>query len=442
MRIAWFDPVGGASGDMIVASLLDAGLPRRYLEEQLDGLGLDGYHLEIFKTAPRQMASTRFIVHRDRSPREDHHAHQPQKPEHSHSHQNHQNTPGHQHRHSAASPHSHGRHLGDISEIINKSKLPDRVKQRALEVFHKLGEAEAKVHGTTLEEIHFHEVGAVDSIVDIVSACIGLEYFDIDTIITGPLPLSSGTVKCDHGEWPVPGPATMELLKDFQWRPTGIIGELVTPTAAAIFSALGQSAKQMPDAVFHHTGYGTGTHDYGIPNVLRVCIGTAVRPLAEMDFASRGQTVVIETNLDDLSPELLPPVMEKLLDAGARDVWFTPILMKKNRPGILVRALAEDSVKDALIRILLVETPTLGVRFWTADRICLNRVTREVETPWGMVRVKCAQLPEDDYKFAPEFEDVRKVAENARLPLRQVFAEVERLAGVALSDNPFKEADS
>lgn len=437
MKIAWFDPIGGASGDMIVASLLDAGLPTDYLEENLKTLALEEYHLEIYRFTPRQMASTRFIVHRE-------HLEETPHGDHGHSHKHdHTHYPGEDHHHDHHhKPKSHplGRRLGEISSLINESTLPDRVKKHSLEVFHRLGEAEAKVHGTTIEDIHFHEVGAVDSIVDIVSACIGLEYFQIDTVIIGALPLSSGTVKCDHGEWPVPGPATMELLKDFQWRPTGIIGELVTPTAAAIFSTLGKSASQMPQAVFHHIGYGAGTHDFGIPNVLRVCIGVAEEETPE--YASRGQTVVIETNLDNFSPELLPHVMEKLLDAGAQDVWFTPIQMKKNRPGVLVRTLAPEELRGEMIRILLTETPTLGVRFWNAGRICLNRTIREVDTPWGPVRIKCAQLPGEAFKCAPEFEDVKRAAAVSGLPLRSVFAEIERIVAETIADNPFKETDS
>lgn len=411
MRIAWFDPIGGASGDMIVASLVDAGAPFEEIRRGLEGLGLDGFTLEATRTVSHQIAACRFLVRTE---------------EQSHRHGAHG---GHGHAHAGHHPH---RHLADIERIITSSTLSDCVRKNILAVFRALGEAEAKVHGTTVDRIHFHEVGAVDSIVDITAACLALELLGVEKLYVDPLPLSRGTVKCAHGEWPVPGPATTELLRGFRWRNTDIEGELVTPTAAAIFAALGCDSAGMPPYRLTATGYGAGTHDYGIPNVLRVCVGDS----APASAVPSDEVMVVETCLDDESPQILGHTMEMLLEQGALDVWFTPVQMKKNRPGVKLSLLCDKDSLQSLINVLLKETSTLGVRYWPASRRCLERRHFSVETPFGPVRVKAARLPGGDEKMAPEYDDVRRLATERGVAAREVYRVAMTAARSARAGSP------
>ncbi len=383
MNVAYFDPIGGASGDMIVGALLDAGVNSDKLMDSLSSLGLDEYEIRIEKAAPYRISSTRFQVHT--------------------------------HRHHSKERH-HGRHFDDIKKLVSQSNLPEGVKCGAIKVFRTLGEAEAKVHASSLGDIHFHEVGAVDSIVDIVSACIALGMLKVDKIIVGPLPLSHGFVQCDHGEWPVPGPAAMELLKGFKWRTTDIEGELVTPTAAAIFAAFGTSSQKMPEMILKSIGYGVGSNDYGIPNVLRVCIGED-----SLTDQEHEDVIVIETSLDDQVPELLDHAMNKLFISGALDVWFTPILMKKNRPATQLTVLTQPENEEKLTNIILSETSTLGVRRYVVKRTCLEREVRSVHITDGDIRVKLGKLPDGTTKAAPEYDDVKAIAEKSGRPAREIY---------------------
>ncbi len=410
MRIAWFEPIGGASGDMIVASLVDAGAPFEEIRRGLEGLGLEGFNTEVTRTISHQIAACRFLVRTE---------------EHSHGHDDHGR---HGHAHSGHHPH---RHLADIERIITSSTLSDRVRKNILSVFRALGEAEAKVHGTTVDRIHFHEVGAVDSIVDITAACLALELLGVEQLYVDPLPLSRGTVKCAHGEWPVPGPATTELLRGFRWRNTDIEGELVTPTAAAIFAALGRDSSGMPPYRLSATGYGAGTHDYGVPNVLRVCIGEST----PASTVPSDEVMVVETCLDDESPQILAHTMEMLLQQGALDVWFTPVQMKKNRPGVKLSFLCDKDSLQNLINVVLKETSTLGVRYWPASRRCLERRQFSVETPFGPARVKVARLPGGDEKMAPEYDDVHRLAIERGVAAREVYRAAMTAARSAQADS-------
>lgn len=392
MTVAYFDPVGGASGDMIVASLLDAGASFAELERELAGLPVaDEFEVAWEKVAPRHLASVRFHV---RTQGNHHHTPQEGRPD---------------------AP--HGRHLAQIEDIINTSTLKDGVKERACRVFRRLGEAEARVHNTTLDHIHFHEVGAVDSIVDIVGACVALDLLQVERVFVGPLPLSHGIVRCEHGEWPIPGPATMELLHGFRWRQTGIEGELVTPTAAAIFAALGRDAGAMGQVSFALSGFGAGKNDYGIPNVLRVCIGE------EAKGSEAREVVIVETSLDDYNPELLEVAMSRLFEAGALDVTITPTHMKKGRPGVVMQALVSPESQDAVVETILRETPTLGVRFWNGRRTCLPRDWRTVRLAEGEVRVKIATLPDGSTRAKPEYDDVKRLAETSGRPAQVLYQE-------------------
>jgi len=403
LNIAYFDPIGGASGDMIVGSLVDAGADARELARQISLLGLGELSVACSKSVTHQIACTRFHVHEER----------------------------HTHDHGDHHTHHHHRNLADIEAIIGASGVSELVKSRSLSVFRCLAEAEAEVHGATVQDIHFHEVGAVDSIADIVGACVALELLGVSDVFAGPFPLSRGTVKCAHGEWPVPGPATARLLKGFRWRNTDIEGELVTPTAAAFFAALGQDSRTMPEMSLASTGYGAGQNDYGIPNVLRVCVG-------EAESAAVPESVcVIETCLDDHNPELLDHAMSRLLENGALDVWFTPIQMKKNRPATQLNALCDKGLAQKLINIILLETSTLGVRHWMAERTCLPRHVISVPTASGPVRVKIAGLPDGSTKAAPEYDDVRELAARTGRPARLIYTE----AIIAAHNNP-QEADT
>ncbi len=386
MKIAYFDPIGGASGDMIVGSLVDAGADAGELATQISLLGLEELNVTCSKSVTHQIACTRFHVHETR----------------------------HTHGHGG---HHHHRNLADIEGIIGTSTVSERVKSQSLSVFRCLAEAEAGVHGATVQDIHFHEVGAVDSIADIVGACVALELLNVSDVYVGPFPLSRGTVKCAHGEWPVPGPATAQLLKGFRWRNTDIEGELVTPTAAAFFAALGRDSRTMPEISLASVGYGAGQNDYGIPNVLRVCMGEA----QSADVAE--SVCVIETCLDDHNPELLDHTMTRLLESGALDVWFTPIHMKKNRPATKLTALCDKGFAEKLINIILLETSTLGVRQWMAERTCLPRQVVTVATPSGPVRVKFADLPGGTTKASPEYDDVRELAARTGRPAREIYIE-------------------
>lgn len=399
MRVAYFDPIGGASGDMILASLVDAGLDVQKLQADLKKLGLEGYDVEAEKGVHRQIACTRFHVH-------------------VHHHHHH-----HDHEHDSGHGHQHGRHLAEIEQMIGGSELPEGVKENALKVFRLLGEAEAAVHGTTVEKIHFHEVGAVDSIVDIVGACLGFHMLGIERLYVGPLPLSRGTVKCAHGEWPVPGPATTKLLQGFRWRNTDIEGELVTPTAAAIFAALGEDSAALPPFTQSATGYGAGDSDFGVPNVLRVVMGDT----AEKETGQE-EVFVVETSLDDQNPELLDYVMERLFEAGALDVWMTPVHMKKNRSAVVLSALAAPAQRQAVADIILRETSTLGVRMWPVERRTLERAQVTVDVAGQPVLVKIGRLDNGSAKMAPEYDSVRAAARRTGRPALEIYNDALRAA--------------
>jgi uncharacterized protein (TIGR00299 family) protein len=306
------------------------------------------------------------------------------------------------------------RHLKDILELIGKSTVSDRAKQNATAVFQRLGEAEAKVHGIALQKVHFHEVGAVDSICDIVGACAGFDLLDVDAIHSSPLNVGSGTVNTEHGVLPVPAPATAELLTGKPVYARGPSLELTTPTGAAIAATLAVEFGVLPPMKITATGYGAGDKDFPEhANVLRVLIG-------ETSGAEESTTVaVLEANIDDSSPQVLGYAMERLLDAGALDVTLESIQMKKNRPGTLLRVIAKPEDREKLAAVMFAETSTLGLRIHAAERRVKERHTVEVETAHGKVRIKIA----GDGSFAPEYEDCRGLARAAGVPLKQILAE-------------------
>jgi uncharacterized protein (TIGR00299 family) protein len=375
MRICYLDAFSGISGDMTVGALVDAGADGAALTAALESLGT-GARFRIEKTRRAGLAATKFSV-------------------------------------DVAESKTH-RHLSHILKILDGSTLPDRVKQDSASVFRRLGEAEAGVHGVPIEKVHFHEVGAVDSICDIVGACWALDGLAIDALHCSAVNVGSGTVKTEHGVLPVPAPATASLLEGKPVYSQGPELELTTPTGAAIVAALAARFGPMPPMRIRASGYGAGDRDFPQhPNVLRATIG-------EASGAAESTTVtVIEANIDDSSPQVLGYAMERLLEAGALDVTMQPLLMKKNRPGTLFQVIASPEAQEKLIEILMLETTTLGVRLYTAERRVQARSSIEVQTPHGKVRVKVSASG----GFAPEYDDCRKIALETGVPLKQVLAE-------------------
>lgn len=382
VRIAFFDCFSGAGGDMIVASLLDAGANATALREGLTGLGVGGYSLSIERINKQGIAATRFHVAVEGA---------------------------------AEQPH---RHLKKVAEIIDAAKLPDRVRDRAKRIFTRLAEAEAKVHGTTIERVHFHEVGAVDAIIDVVGAALALELLGIEHIACSPIPVGSGTINCSHGVMPVPAPATAELLKGVPIAACDQVGELITPTAAAILATLANEFGAMPSLTTTAIGYGAGTRDgQGRPNVLRVFIGEE----AAVDGADVDQVVLLETNLDDATPQTVAHCVERLFNAGVLDAWTQPIQMKKQRAGVMLSVLCSPGDAASIERIVFAETPTFGVRRRLVERAVLRRRHETVATPFGEIRIKIGER-QGVTTATPEFEDCRSAALEHGVSLREVIA--------------------
>lgn len=373
MILAYLDPFSGISGDMTVGALADAGADSKAVTDALQSLNT-GASFRFEKTRRRGITATKFHVE-------------------------------------GGETKSH-RHLPQISRMIDAGALPDAVKERAQAVFARLGEAEAKVHGVPLEKVHFHEVGAVDSICDIVAACLGFYLLQVDQIVCGPLNTGSGTVNTEHGILPVPAPATAELLIGKPVYAQGPAMELTTPTGAALATTLAARFGAMPPLKLRATGYGAGDRDFPTQaNVLRILIG-------EASAAREATTVsVLEANIDDSSPQVLGYAMDRLFAAGALDVSLTPLLMKKGRPGSLLRVVADPVQQEALAQIIFAETSTLGLRLHHAERRVQDRRIVEVETPHGSVRVKASP----DGQFAPEYDDCARLARETGVPLKQVL---------------------
>ena len=383
MKIAYFDCFAGISGDMTLGALVDAGADFERLKAELGKLGVEDYELKLDKVVKHGIAASDVTIQIE------HHDH------------------GHHH---------HGRGFTKIKQMIESSELSDRIKSRAVAVFRRLGEAEAKIHGKTIDEIHFHEVGAIDAIVDIVGACICLELLAIDKVYASPVPTFHGTVDIAHGTFPLPAPATAELLKDVPWRELGIEGEIVTPTGAAILAELAEGFGPMPAMTIQAIGYGAGKKDFGLPNVLRVVIGEQTNH----GGGEHKSVQVIETNIDDISPQVFEVVMERLFAAGALDVFMTPIQMKKNRPAILLSVICAPSDTEKMTDVIFEETSSIGVRISTQQRICLPREIVVVETVYGPIRLKVALKDGKPINVQPEYEDCKAAAAKHSVPLKMV----------------------
>jgi uncharacterized protein (TIGR00299 family) protein len=379
MKILYFDCFSGISGDMTLAALIDLGLPRETLEMELAKLGLNDYELKIYRGSRSGIGAMGLEV-----------------------------------RVRAGEGTSH-RHFPQIRRMIEESALEKEVKALSLKIFHRLGEAEAKIHGQTIEEVHFHEVGAVDSIVDIVGTAIGIQFFRPDRILSSELPMGRGFVECQHGRLPLPAPATLEILKGYETKSVPIEGELVTPTGAAIVASLSTGVTSFPSVKMDRVGYGMGKKDFpDRPNLLRLIVGEAA------DFLESDRVVIIECNIDDMNPEFYGFLMEKLFELGALDVSLNPLIMKKNRPGTLLRAIAEEKDSPVIAEAILRESTTLGVRLYEVSRKKLPRQIKEVETVYGTVRVKVS----GGIRFQPEYEDCKRIALEKGIPIQDVYQEV------------------
>ncbi len=427
MKIAYFDCFSGISGDMTLGALVDIGVPPEILTDGLATLKLDAeFSLRFEKAVKHSITGTRAIV-------DVHPAHIASHQEESHSHAH-----GHSHHH-----HEHGpsRHLSDIFKLLDDSDLDTAVRDTAKRVFDRLAEAEAKVHNTSKDKVHLHEVSGIDSIVDIVGSVIGLTHLEVDAIYASPLSLGTGFVRCAHGVMPVPVPGTMELLQGVPIHQTDIPKELVTPTGAALITTLSQGFGVMPQMRLDRIGYGAGTRDLEQrPNLLRLCLGekTSDTDLKTTHHHTETDSVdIIETNVDDMSPEITGYVTTQLFEHGALDVFLAPVYMKKGRPATQITVLCPTTQRDRLIELLLTETTTFGVRLSSADRIKLRRDFVQVETQWGTIQAKRGYLNGTLIKTVPEYEDCKRLAEQNNIPLRQVYAEALRnLSSTDTVDQP------
>jgi len=385
MRKAYLDGSSGISGDMLLAALLDTGLDARRLLAELKKMRLGFYEFKLTRAVRGNLVGARVDIR----------------------------IPGQQ-------PH---RKLADIEELIGKTELAETVKEKALKIFRRLAEVEGKLHNQPPGEVHFHEVGAVDAIIDIVGACVGLELLEVSELLCSPLNVGGGRVEAEHGSLPVPAPATAELLKDIPIYSSGVEGELVTPTGAAIVSTLASSFGPMPAMKVERIGYGAGEQDFPThANVARLFVGESVEVAKSQPGAAGDELVsVIEANLDDMSPQLYGYFVEQALAAGALDVTCSALQMKKNRPGFLVTILCAPEASDALAQLLFEQTTTIGLRIHEARRKVLERELVEVQTGFGTVRVKVARREGKVLNVAPEYEDCQRLAREKSVPLKEVI---------------------
>ncbi len=384
MKLAYFDCFSGISGDMVLGALVDAGLDLHQLEAELRKLPLDSWTISAERVKRKAIVATKVNVE--------------------------------------AGPQHHHRHLSDILKMIDKASLTPRAAENARKIFQRLGKAEARVHDIPIEKVHFHEVGAIDSIIDIVGSAIGFDLLGLGEFSCSSLDVGGGRVQTEHGLLPVPAPATADLLRGAPTFSSGVQKELVTPTGAAIATTLSSSYGKIPPMLLTSVGYGAGSAD--LPeqaNVLRLLIGESV---AQQAAANGADTIVsvIETNLDDMSPQIYGYFAERALAAGALDVFSTPVQMKKNRPGQLVTLLCEVSNRSRLIDLIFHETTTIGVRTYEVRRQTLNRETVPVETPLGAIRMKVSRLNGAILNAAPEYEDCQRIAVQKGVPLKQVLS--------------------
>ncbi len=386
MSYAYFDCFSGISGDMVLGALVDLGLGIEELSRELSTLDLEPFRIEASEVQSYGLRATKVDV---------------------------------------VVPDSVlVRTFANIRDLIGSSGLPEPVKAMSLEIFMRLAKAEAVIHSKPVDQVHFHEVGAVDSIVDIVGAAYGVHALGISEVFSSPLPMGHGMIKTAHGSLPVPAPAVLEILEDTPTYGRGIPTEIVTPTGAAVLKTLATGFGNAPAMRIEKTGYGAGTKDIGVPNLLRVILGEA------LDFPAEAEELacIISTNIDDMNPEFYDYVMERLFAVGAQDVWLTPIQMKKTRPGTIVNVLCSPKDAGALKRVLLEETSTFGLRTMNVMKKAIERELIEVETPWGSVSVKVGRESNHVTSISPEFSDCARIAGEFGIPIKEVFMRAQALA--------------
>ncbi len=385
MKIAYLDCFSGISGDMFLGALLDCGLPRKLLKQELEGLSLGSYKIKITSEQRMHITGGRVEVTL------------PQK--------------GHQHR-----------NFAEIKRIITESHLNQRVKELSIKAFQKLASAESRIHRKKVSEVCFHEVGAIDSIIDIVGTAIGIDYLKLEEVYASSIHLGSGFTTCQHGVLPLPAPATIELLKGVPVCGTSVKTELVTPTGAALLTSLTKHYGPVPPMKITKVGYGVGHKQLkDRPNMLRLVIGKG------MNDQETDQVIIIEANIDDMIPEIYDYLMERLFEKGALDVSLSPIQMKKNRPGVLIRVICHPEKKDELTAIIFQESTSAGIRYYQANRIKLPRETKEISTPYGKLSVKVFKNAEGEYYASPEYEQCKKIAKKHGIPLKKVYLELTKL---------------
>ena len=470
MKALYVEPFAGISGNMLLGALLDAGVPFAFLQEEFAKLHLGNYEL-VHKSVNKCGIQAQYFnvvlpeeqehehAHDGDQVNEHHHVHDhdcDHEHEHHHDHahdhawmhahgiahshdhepvleekpcgcdhhHNHEHNHDQEHHHEHRTHHHHHEHrnLHDIEEILDHSDLPKEVIAKAKEVFLVIAKAEAKVHGSTVEEIHFHEVGAIDTIIDVVGNILALQYLGIEKVFTTPVNTGFGFVECAHGQMPVPTPATAELLQGIPNYRGTVEKEMTTPTGAALLKVLASPVKEVPDGFSGETiGYGAGTRNVEIPNVLRVTMGLWNETVGNGNSGSAVERLLfLECNLDDLNPEIMPYVLEKLLAAGALDAWLQPVIMKKGRPAQTLKVLCSPEQRQVMEQIMFTQTTTLGVRAYYVERTALERRWKTVQTPWGEVRVKEGLLDGKVVNAVPEFEDCKKIAEANGVPLKAV----------------------
>jgi len=383
MKIAYGDLIGGVSGDMFVGALLDLGLELDKLKSELKKLPGLNYRLEVTKKTVYGIRATRFRVVCGKR--------EPERP------------------------------WKEIRDLIRQSALEPEVKEKGLKIFTRLAEAEGKIHGVAPGKVHFHEVGASDSIVDIISAAIATHHLKIDSFHFSRIPLGRGVIRSRHGPLPLPGPATLELLKGLPVQWVDLNGETVTPTGAAIIATLGSHFGAAPRMTIEKIGYGAGQKDFpDRPNLFRLILGADEAPWKQEEM------LVMETNIDDMNPEFYDYVLDRLFAAGARDVFLSSIQMKKNRPGTLLSVIAEPPLREKLSGIIFRETSTIGIRYYPVNRMILKRALKKVKTRFGTVKVKIIEEPDGTKRATPEYEDLRRIAEAKKIPLKVLYDEVLR----------------
>ena len=387
----YVDMISGISGDMMLGALVDLGVPLHWLKKELSGV-FQGFDISMKEVSRHHLRAVDIEV-------------------------------------VSLEDATVSRHYSDIKRLVEKTALPLNVREGSLKVFEKIARAEAKIHQSDIERVHFHEVGGIDSLVDIIGTFLALDYLKIDKVFASVVPLGSGTIKCAHGVLPVPVPAVLEILTGIPTVSSGATTEIVTPTGAGLITILAIDFGPMPDMVIRKTGYGAGKRDTGLPgpNLLRVIMGEPLEQKTSGEKVINQETIsVLRTNIDDMAPEIYGYLMDTLLSAGALDVSFAPVQMKKNRPGVKVEVLSRPKDKESLVAILLSETTSTGVRCHTCERFFLERQVTTIKSAFGLVKVKKIREPHGRWRVAPEYDDARRAAETSGMALKDVYQQILR----------------